>query len=222
MSTDNLKTLRLTADELALVHSALNNMEKGMQAIRDAEQPVDPSVRKQATALAKEISALQAKIIKETCPDMADHVDEIQAKAAAAKLEADVLELRRVAIAGNGQHRLADLSLDDWRPAGGERRHLLRRDVDTDNLMAELGKASAGDRPDIASTKYGNAHIIPQAGRCRRQLPQLCMEYAVLATDTNSEETIVEFPAGPRPSWGAVDARPKHQIGTLAGCGTAF
>ena len=89
MSTDNLKTLRLTADELALVHSALHNMDKGMQAIRDAEQPVDPSVRKKAAAMAKEISALQTKIIKETCPDMADHVDEIQAKAAAAKLEAD-------------------------------------------------------------------------------------------------------------------------------------
>ena len=87
--TEPLKSLRLTADELALVHSALHNLEKGMQALRDADHAVDPSVRKQAAAMANEISALQAKIIKETCPDMADHVDEIQAKAAAAKFDAD-------------------------------------------------------------------------------------------------------------------------------------
>lgn len=111
MTTDNLKTLRLTADELALVHSALHNMENGMQAIRDAEQPVDPSVRTQATTIAKEISALQAKIIKETCPDMADHVDEIQAKAAAAKLEADRCTCRhsfRSTGGGRQEVRIAD------------------------------------------------------------------------------------------------------------------
>lgn len=87
--TAPLKTLRLTADELALIHSALHNMDKGMQAIRDAGQGVDESLRNRATAVAKEISALQSKIIKETCPDIADHVDEIQAKAAAVKLEAE-------------------------------------------------------------------------------------------------------------------------------------
>ena len=88
MNPDNLKTLRLTADDLALIHSALHNMDKGMQAIRDTGQ-VDESLRNRATAMAKEISALQSKIIKETCPDIADHVDEIQAKAAAVKLEAE-------------------------------------------------------------------------------------------------------------------------------------
>lgn len=88
MST-NTKTLHLTADDLSLIHSALHNLEKGMKAICEAGPQVDHHVQIQAAKTSTAIEALQAKIIKETCPDIADHVDEIHAKAAAAKLQAD-------------------------------------------------------------------------------------------------------------------------------------
>ena len=121
--TEPLKSLRLTADELALVHSALHNLEKGMQALRDADQAIDPSVRKKAAAMANEISALQAKIIKETCPDMADHVDEIQAKAAAAKLEADRCTCRH-SFYGTGGGRQEVRIADKKCPVHARPRHL--------------------------------------------------------------------------------------------------
>lgn len=85
----NTKTLHLTADDLSLIHSALHNLGKGMQAIKEAGNGVDNHVRVRASAMATEIETLQAKIIKETSPDIADHVDEIQAKAVAAKLQAE-------------------------------------------------------------------------------------------------------------------------------------
>ncbi len=103
MSTDT-KTIHLTSDDLSLIHSALHNLAKGMQAIKDAGRGVDGHVRLQATKMVTEIEALQAKIIKETSPDIADHsrdyvmtgdrltvehVDGFLAKAAAAPLAAE-------------------------------------------------------------------------------------------------------------------------------------
>ena len=103
MSTDT-KTLHLTADDLSLIHSALHNLGKGMQAIKDAGRGVDSHVQIKAAAMAAEIEALQAKIIKETSPDIADHsrdyvmtgdrltvehVDGFLAKAASAPLAAE-------------------------------------------------------------------------------------------------------------------------------------
>ena len=54
--------------------------------------------------------------------------------------------------------QLADLRLDNGRQAAIQHGHLLGRNIDAHDVMAQRGQAAAGDRPDIANSEHRYAH----------------------------------------------------------------